>query len=183
MFGVKTLFIVLLFPFISYAGVGLEGILSKGQQDHLDQSFENVVEQGEKEGGHSVAPVVGYEPVFKFCYGAAYFYQHRDYSFGVDVNTNFNQVYQAHSQTSVRFHPEWEMGFKVAVTKGFDSYFGEGGETKQGDFVRLWGLRSINRLYVAYKPSEIFSFGPFVDFRVHTEETHRANAIYAGSAE
>jgi hypothetical protein len=155
------------------AGVGLEGVVSKGQQDQIDSMPMTNTLKREEEGfasGHSVAPVVGYEPVFKFVYGAAYFYQDRDFSLGVDVNSNFQKVYQLHSSTSVRFHPSWEAGYKIAVTKGFDSYFGEGGETNPNDFVRLWGVRSINRFYLAYKPSDIFSFGPFVDYRVHTEE-------------
>lgn len=166
----------------AWAGVGLEGIFSKGQQEYLDRTFELSSdadpESGEKYGGHSVAPVVGYEPVFKFCYGAAYFYQHRDYSLGVDVNTNFNQVYQLHSQASARFNINWEIGYKVAITKGFDPYYGEGGETRPEDFTRLWGLRSINRLYVAYKPTEIFSFGPFVDFRAHEEQPNGAPTAF-----
>lgn len=153
----------------------MEGIFSKGQQDYIDHRIrEKEGEEGAGETGHSVAPVVGYEPVFKFCYGAAYFYQHPDFSLGVDVNTNLNQVYQLHSQSSVRFHPNWELGYKIAVTQGFDSYFGEGGETSPDAFTRLWGLRSINRLYLAYKPTEIFSFGPFVDYRVHTEQLNGA---------
>lgn len=170
----KTALGLLLFSVPLLAGVGLEGILSKGQQSQIDRSFElksMAGVEGDFSGGHSVAPVVGYEPVFKFVYGAAYFYQHRDFSLGVDVNTNLHQVYQLHSQVSVRFRTDWEAGFKTSLTKGFDPYYGEGGETRPDDFVRLWGVRSINRLYVAYKPSEIFSFGPFADFRVHTEET------------
>ncbi len=155
-----------------YGGAGLEGLLSRGQQEHINGLREDAKAEGVSlnYGGHSVAPVVGYEPVFKFCYGAAYFFQNPDASWGVDVNTNFAKVYQAHSQLSLRFSNAWELGFKLAVTKGFDPYYGEGGETDPGAFVRLWGLRSINRLYLAYKPTSILSVGPFVDFRVHKED-------------
>lgn len=155
----------------AWGGAGLEGMISRGQQRQLDTlQHLGESEKERKYGGHSVAPVVGYEPVFRFCYGGAYFYQNPEISLGLDVNTNFNQVYQAHSQMSLRFLEGWEVGYKAHITKGFDSYFGEGGETSPESFTRLWGVRSVNRLYVAYKPTSILAVGPFVDYRVHLED-------------
>lgn len=132
---------------------------------------EEMLADPDKSSGSSVAPVVGYEPTFGFCFGAAYFYSAPKFSFGTDVNTNFKKVYQFHGTFIHRFYNRMEYGVKLSATQGYDPYYGDGGETDPAAFLRLWGLTSKNRLHIAYKPTAIFSLGAFVDGRIRTERS------------
>lgn len=147
---------------VAYADVGQDTVVSAAQQ-------EDMLADPEKDAGHSVAPLVGYEPTFGFVFGGAYFYSAPRISFGTDVNTNFKQVYQLHSHFINRPAMRWEYGLKLGITQGYDPFYGQGGETKPGDFARLWGVNSSNRIHMAYKPTSILSLGAFVDGRIRTE--------------
>jgi outer membrane protein assembly factor BamA len=150
-------------PAALQADVGQDTVSSAAQQeDRLADIDANA--------GHSVAPVMGYEPTFGFVFGAAYFFSTPRISFGVDANTNLKRVYQAHGAFIHRFQTRWEYGLKAGATQGYDPFYGQGGETLPEDFSRLWGINSSNRIHIAYKPTAIFSFGAFVDSRIRTEE-------------
>lgn len=120
--------------------------------------------------GHSVAPVVGYEPTYQFVFGAAYFYEEEDFSLGVDFNLNFKRVYQAHVNVTRRWAEDWKFKIHSDVTKGFDPYYGEGGDTSPGDFVRLWGTRSHSSGEIIYKANDLVSLGAFLGLRFRREE-------------
>ena len=152
---------LLLLGAVTRGDVGRDYVISRAQQESIERHG--------KDTGSSVAPVVGYDPTYKLVLGGAYFYNLPTFSIGVDVNTNFKRVYQAHLSLSHRFAPEWEYGLRSSVTQGFDPFYGEGGETLVGDYLQLWGLRMGHRFHVAYKPSGILSFGAFGDGRYRTE--------------
>ena len=124
----------------------------------------------DKPGGHSIAPVVGYEPTYRFVFGAAYFYEQERFSFGTDFNLNFKKVYQLHANISQRIGEKFEYSFRTGVTKGFDPYYGEGGETDPAAFRRLWGINSNSKMQLTLHLSDIFSVGLFGDFRTHDED-------------
>lgn len=53
--------------------------------------------------GQLIAPVLGYEPTYRFVYGAAYFIQSPKFSLSVDVDTNIKKVYQGHLNVHQEF--------------------------------------------------------------------------------
>lgn len=125
------------------------------------------------EGGNSglsVAPVVGYEPVYKVVVGGAAFYEAPEFSIGMDANWNFGKVYQFHGNFSTLIGEKWQIKLKSGVTKGFDPYFGEGGETNVANYERLSGLKWDNKLWLTRRVTSIFTFGVFADARVRTEQ-------------
>ncbi len=119
--------------------------------------------------GISVAPVVGYDPTFSFVYGAAFFYRADRFAFGTDFNLNFKNVYQFHVHVDHRFADDWEYQIHSTSNKGFDPYYGEGGETLVSDFTHIWGLKSSTRAKIIYHTSKIFSVGAYGDVRLMDE--------------
>jgi hypothetical protein len=119
--------------------------------------------------GHSIAPIIGYEPTYKWVVGAAYFYEEPRLSFGIDANLNFRRVYQLHGRLSQKLFDRWEYRFLSGATQGFDPYYGEGGDTSPAAHTQLWGLRSETLLQILYQVSPILSAGVFGEVRVHTE--------------
>lgn len=134
------------------------------------------INSGAPEGGDnskdgiSVAPVVGYDPAYGFVFGGAFFYQKDTFGFGTDFNLNFKQVYQLHLHLAHRFHEKWEYQLHSSTTKGFDPYFGEGGETDVNAFTHLWGVRSSESIKLLYHPAKILKVGTFANLRLRTEE-------------
>ncbi len=122
-----------------------------------------------KSGGHSIAPIVGYDPTFGFVVGGAYFFEADGLSFQTDANWNFANVYQWHLNIAHKFARSWQYGVHVGLRQGFDPYYLEGGETKVSDFSRLWGAILNSRAQVMHFPSKLFGLGVFSDFRVRTE--------------
>lgn len=147
--------------------VGLVAFLgeARGAVESVVAPFE---EGGNK--GVSVAPVVGYEPVYKVVVGGAFFYEATDFSMGMDANWNFGKVYQLHGTISTVVGDAWQIKLKSGVTKGFDPYFGEGGETNVANYERLSGLKWDNKLWLTRKITSICTLGVFADARVRTEE-------------
>lgn len=149
------------------------GLVEAGKPDKVPESspLSQPLDRydSEDKGTHSIAPIVGYDPTFGGVLGAAYFYEQRNLAAGIDVNTNFRKVYQLHYSFRHQFSGPFEYGFKGGVTKGYDPYYGEGGETKVAEFHRLWGLLSNNRLYLAAKVSAHTTIGVFGDMRTRTE--------------
>lgn len=136
-----------------------------------DEELDQILNEGaEDKRGHSVAPVVGYEPTFGFVFGGAYFYQASDLSIGTDFNLNFKQVYQFHLNVTHQFAQRWTYELYSGTTKGYDPYYGEGGETLVSDYAQLWGIKSRNTLKISYYLSKKVSFGIFADVRVRAEE-------------
>lgn len=121
------------------------------------------------QGGHSVAPVVGYDPTYKFVFGAAYFYETEGFSGGLDFNLNFKQVYQAHLNLKHEFTRPWEYQLKSGITRGFDPYYGEGGETTPASLTKVWGTRSLSKLTLIRNMSRVLALGIFLDFRTREE--------------
>ncbi|MBY0370207.1 hypothetical protein K2X33_05935 [bacterium] len=122
-----------------------------------------------KNEGHSIAPVIGYDPTFGFVAGAAYFYQGHGLNFGVDGNLNFRRVYQTHARFSFDLGGLWRTDWNFGFIKGFENYYGEGGETSATPR-QIWGNRitAQGRLLVAL--SERFSAGVIADARSRDEE-------------
>ncbi len=120
--------------------------------------------------GHSFAPVVGYDPTFGVVAGGAYFYEERRLGLHVDANTNFRQVYQLHYSYRHQFGDIWEHGWRGTLMKGFDPYYGEGGETTVGNYSQIWGLQTHNRFHFGIRTSPIFLMGAFLDLRTRSEE-------------
>lgn len=132
---------------------------------------------GDSHQGHSIAPVVGYEPVYGLVVGGAYFYEQEETAFGIDANLNFRDVYQVHTHITQVFD-EWQIKFKTGVTQGFDPYYGEGGETDVNLYKRLWGIKWDNRLYLTRRIGPIFTLGGFTDFRLRTETAARNEVAF-----
>lgn len=120
--------------------------------------------------GQSIAPVLGYEPTYRFVYGAAYFIQSPRFSLSVDVNTNIKKVYQGHLNVHQEFGRSWYWDLHTGVTRGYQPYYGSSGNTKVSDFVRLWGTQSESKVELGHRLSPIFAVGLFVDGRSRTEE-------------
>ncbi len=137
----------------------------------------SAVVEDSKKGGISIAPVVGYDPTFKFVFGGAFFYETEGLSLGTDFNLNFKEVYQLHINLSHRFSDDWEYQFHSGITKGFDPYYGEGGETRPEDFTHLWGIKNSSKLKLVYHTSKIFALGVFTDLRIRTEEAHKGETF------
>lgn len=136
----------------------------------LTAKKEIMAEADSSKSGHGVAPVVGYDPTYGFVYGGAYFYDQKNFSFGVDANLNFKNVYQYHLRSGVRFAERYSLEFKSGVTQGFDPYYGEGGETRVEDSTQLWGINSRSKLQLSRQFTPILSFGLFSEFRFRTEQ-------------
>src|SRR4051812_26893629 len=62
-----------------------------------DKPEETKKEASAENFGHSVAPVVGYDPTFGVVVGGAYFYSQPRLNLHADANTNFQRVYQLHA--------------------------------------------------------------------------------------
>ncbi len=135
----------------------------------VESGSQAAVEKPAEEAGSSMAPIVGYEPTFGFIAGAAYFYQSEKTDWGIDISTNFHKVYQAHGHVAQDLGSSWQYEIQLGGNQGYDPYYGEGGETKVGDRVKLWGVSSRNEVRLAFKVSKNVSFGIVGDLRVHTE--------------
>jgi outer membrane protein assembly factor BamA len=130
-----------------------------------------------KEKGHSVAPVIGYDPTYSFVVGAAYFYMDSDLSFAVDANTNFGGVYQLHARAVHQFSKSWNYEIRLAGMKGFEAYYGNGGDTLPGNYQQLWGDRYTTRLQLSHQLTDHFSLGAFTELRGRSEGSG-PNGIY-----
>ena len=120
--------------------------------------------------GHSVAPVVGYDPTFGVVVGGAYFFSAPRLNYHVDANTNFQRVYQLHMSFRHQFGEMLEIGWRGNLTKGFDPFYGQGGNTKVSDYVQIWGLNIDHRLHFGLRTSPYFMLGAFGDLRTRNEE-------------
>ncbi len=128
--------------------------------------------EGRKDTGHSVAPVVGYDPFYKFVYGAAYFYESPVLKWGVDGNLNFNGVYQLYGRFNHTVSEGWQYGGKFGLVRGFQPYYGEGGETSVQDLQRLWGDQASVSLRLVRTLGRYLALGVFSEFRGRTEVQH-----------
>jgi outer membrane protein assembly factor BamA len=124
-----------------------------------------------KEAGHSVAPVVGYDPTYHFVVGAAYFYMTERLNFGLDANTNFSGVYQAHARASHEFATRWNYELRLGGMRGFEAYYGDGGDTSVANYQQLWGNRYNSRLQLNRQLTDHFAVGVFAELRGRTEES------------
>lgn len=124
---------------------------------------------GKKDHGHSIAPLVGYEPTYKFVVGGAYFYEDSQFHLGIDTNTNFGQVYQTHATIHYDINPRYYAHLHTSFTKGFDPYYGEGGHTEPQNFVKLWGYHGHTKAQFAIRPDPVYSVGLFWDARYRAE--------------
>ncbi len=153
--------LLLLVGFLSVTGVFADEVAKTEEEE--------VAARKARAAGHSFAPVIGYEPVYSFVFGAAYFYETPNFQGGIDVNTNFSRVYQAHINVRHELSPYWFYVLKTGITRGFDPYFGEGGETDVSAFRRIWGLKQESRAQISYQVNKLLAVGLFGDYRSRTE--------------
>lgn len=141
--------------------------------DTIDTSAEGYYSdfgEAKKAEGHSIAPVVGYDPTYRFVVGAAYFYEKPGMSFGLDANTNFGGVMQAHLRAVHEFATRWNYELAASGMKGFEAYYGEGGETSPATYQQLWGNRFSTRIQLSRRMTEAVMVGVFTDIRTRSEE-------------
>lgn len=141
---------------------------SQAVEDDYHQGFG----EGRKDSGHGVAPVVGYDPMFGFVFGAAYFYESPMLKGGLDGNLNFNGVYQLHGRFTHNIGDSWMYGANLGLVRGFQPYYGEGGETSVADFRRLWGDQYSLNVRLARGLGRYLSIGLFSEIRGRTEVQH-----------
>lgn len=123
--------------------------------------------------GHSFLPVVGYDPVYKFVFGAGYFYRSETFSGSANVNSNFSHVYQIHARAWHGLTKVISYQLKGDLTKGFDPYFGEGGNTDANAFTRLWGVKQESRAQLNFHLGSHAAVGLYAELRTRTEEPGR----------
>ena len=174
--GRKICVVALALCFPAFAAVETAAATSAAQDD-ADAGYTAGFGEAKKEAGHSVAPVVGYDPTYKFVVGAAYFYVSERVNFGLDANTNFNGVYQVHARASHQFFDRWNYDLRLAGMKGFEAYYGDGGDTSAANYQQLWGDRYAARLQLNHQLTDYFSVGVFGELRGRTEEAV-ANAAF-----
>lgn len=143
------------------------------QSNAADKSYYFGFDGGSKKSGHSVAPVIGYDPTYKFVVGAAYFFDGPKLSYGVDGNLNFNGVFQAHARAAYDFLDVWDLQWRFGAIRGFEGYYGDGGQTRVEDLQQLWGDRLTTTLHLHRRMSDYFTLGVLVDLRSRTEEQGR----------
>ncbi len=134
-----------------------------------DQGYYSEFGEKKAENGHSLAPVVGYDPTYNFVVGAAYFYVDSALSFSIDANTNFSGVYQFHARANHQFSKRWNYEVRLAGMKGFEAYYGDGGETLPSNYQLLWGDRYSTRLQLSHQMTDQFSLGAFTELRGRRE--------------
>jgi len=118
---------------------------------------------------HSIAPIVGYNPTYKVFFGGGYFYNSPKFSFGIHGVLTFEKVYQIMSHIRHNITPNLKYEFETEYSEGFEPYYGEGGNTRVADLVKLYGWKSLNRLQVVYNFTPRFSMAAFVDGRIRYE--------------
>ncbi len=142
---------------------------SQTVEDDYHQGFG----EGRKDSGHGVAPLIGYDPSYSFVFGAAYFYESPTLKGGIDGNLNFHDVYQLYGRFSHNVGDNWMYGGKFGLVRGFQPYYGEGGETNVQDFKRLWGDQYSLNLRLVRGLGRYLSLGLFTEIRGRTEVQHR----------
>lgn len=158
---------------VNYAvliGLFLFGSLLYADPGKTQLEQEPPKENSSEAAGHSIAPVVGYDPTFGVVVGGAYFFSEPKLNYHIDVNTNFQKVYQLHASFRHQIFEALEVGWRGNLMKGFDPYYGQGGDTKVKDYVQIWGLNIDNRLHVGFRPSMYVMLGVFGDFRMRNED-------------
>jgi hypothetical protein len=124
-----------------------------------------------KDVGHSIAPIVAYDPTFKVILGAAYFYQGENLFVGVDGSTNFNRVYQGHVNHNLGLTENLRARVYLCAIEGFQPYYGEGGETDPAALSKLWGFRSMDDLSLEYSLSKLVTLSFIGSFRMRLERS------------
>src|SRR4051812_18655354 len=93
----------------------------------------------QKDTGSSWVPVVGYNPTYKVFFGGGYFYHNPVWDFGIHGVLTFEQVFQVMTHSEHVLGPRWKYRTELEYSKGFEPYYGEGGDTKVSDRVRVFG--------------------------------------------
>lgn len=158
------------FYFIAIAFLGF-GTWLQAAPDKPAAETELPSAEGKSESyGHSIAPVIGYDPTYGVVVGGAYFYAGPRLKYHVDANTNFQRVYQLHTSFRHQFAELFEVGWRGNLTRGFDPYYGQGGDTKVTDYVQIWGLNTDSHLHLGIRLSPYVMVGVFGDFRTRNED-------------
>lgn len=119
---------------------------------------------------HSVAPIVGYNPTYKVFFGGAYFFRDARTQLGTQAIMTLTGVYKltvdVQRQLSQRIRLRWVPEY----ARGFDPYYGEGGETRVEDRVDLFGSLWGSEWSAEYRFDSGFSVAPLVEVRARTED-------------
>jgi len=124
----------------------------------------------EKESSSSWVPVAGYNPTYKFFFGGGYFYKNPIWSFGVHGVLTFEQVYQFMVRSEHVIAPRWKYRTELEYSKGFEPFYGEGGDTKISDRVRIFGDKTLAKPVFTYAADPFWDIGFFLDLRFRGED-------------
>ncbi len=150
-------------------GLALFGRSALGEMSATPTSTAFVNDESTGNFGHSVAPIVGYEPTYRLVVGAAYFFEETEGSFSADASLNFNGVYRGHLRFTRRLLENWEYSITTGGTQGFDPYYGEGAGTLAENRIQITGLKSETHIQMLREFGPTFSAGAFADLKIRTE--------------
>lgn len=124
----------------------------------------------EKTVQSSWVPVAGYNPTYKFFFGGGYFYKNPDWDFGVHGVLTFERVYQIMVRSEHVLAPRWLYRTDLEFSKGFEPFYGEGGQTKVADRIRIFGDKTLLKPSFTYAANPFWDIGFFLDLRLRTED-------------
>ena len=131
-------------------------------------------EQQSEEGGMSWIPIAGYNPVYRLFLGGGFFYSKPSYRFGIHGVVTFDSVYQVMQSWENRLNQFFRFNYDFEYSKGFEPYYGDGGETKVADGVNIWGDKFL------VTPRFIFSIDPFLDVGFFIDARNRGEHYVEG---
>lgn len=141
---------------------------SQGEVPHSNEFNASTFGEKAKDRGHSIAPLVGYDPTFGVVAGGAYFFQGEQVNFGLDASLNFREVYQTHGRFSINLADRARTEGNFTFIKGFAPYYGEGGVTPP-TMRQIWGNRFEVQSKMLFQITDKFSVGGIADLRSRTE--------------
>lgn len=124
----------------------------------------------EKRSGTSWVPIVGYNPTYKLFFGGGFFHYRPNYSLGVHGVVTFEQVFQIMTKWQQRIDGPLSYGLDYEFSKGYEPYYGEGGETRVADKIRLFGHKTLGRAKAIFEVNPFVNLGFFVDYRIRVED-------------
>lgn len=125
-------------------------------------------EAEQDKGGSSWIPIVGYNPTYKVFFGGGFFYADSKYSLGIHGVVTFEKVYQVMTHWNHKVTPFFSYGAEFEYSKGYEPYYGEGGETQVKDQAKLYGDK------ILAKPRMIFPLDPFLDVGIFLDVRMRS---------
>ncbi len=123
-----------------------------------------------KDTGSSWVPVVGYNPTYKVFLGGGYFYHNPTWDFGIHGVITFESVYQIMTHSEHILGPRWKYRTELEYSKGFEPYYGEGGDTKISDRIRIFGDKTLVKPLLTFAADPFWDLGFFLDLRFRGED-------------